>query len=95
MDFRRFVGSRAVLWLLAGLVVGGLAMDGVWRYDGDDTAKRLEESENRIADQAAQVERLSAKLVRTESDLNALRGELESERDMRQRLQEIVSRGRK
>ncbi|MBI1734504.1 MAG: hypothetical protein HYR51_04955 [Candidatus Rokubacteria bacterium] len=95
MDLKRFVVSRAAAWALLGLLVGGFAMDAVWRYQGDDTKQRLEQSENRIADQDAQVERLSAKLVRAETDVNALRSELQAERDMRQRLQDVVSRGRK
>lgn len=95
MDVKRALVSRGIAWGLCGFLVGGFAMDAVWRHQDGDIAQRLAESEDQAADQAARVERLSAKLVSAETDLNALRDELKAERDLRQRLQEVVSRGRK
>ncbi|MBI2216858.1 MAG: hypothetical protein HYU51_06125 [Candidatus Rokubacteria bacterium] len=95
MDIRRFLVSRGVAWGVMGLAVGGLATDALWRWQGGDVEQRLAESEARAADQAGQIEELTVKLTRAESELKGLRDELNVERDLRRRLEEVVSRGRK
>lgn len=95
MDIRRFVVSRGAAWAVMGLAVGGLATDAVWRWPGGDVKQRLAESEARTADQAAQIEQLTLKLTRADAELKGLRDELKAERDLRQRLDELLSRGRK
>ena len=68
-------------FLIVGLLVGGFVTDLWWRQGN----KRLERE---VAD-------LQARLGSAESKIKELTTELNAERDRRQRLEEVLSKGRK
>jgi hypothetical protein len=43
MDVRRFFTTRAVVWLVLGLLGGGIAADVWWRQHARDVEQRLKQ----------------------------------------------------
>lgn len=95
MDIRKFFVSRALVWLLVGLVGGGLALDQWWRRHTAGLVRQLTDLEAREKEQAKRADELQARLTRDEEELKALKDELKQERDLRQRYERVLSEGRK
>lgn len=68
-------------FLVVGLLVGGLVMDLWWRQRSADLAREMAD--------------LQARLGAAESKIKGLTAELNAERERRQRLEEVLSKGRK
>jgi uncharacterized protein HemX len=102
MDLRRFLTTRAVVWLILGLIGGGIAADLWWRHH-----TRAVDEQLRAVRASAESER--ARAAKVESDLSAASGELKrlkeeverlneqvkAERELRHRYEDLASRGRK
>ena len=78
MNFAKSIVTRAVVWLVLGLIGGGLAAD--W-WDRQRAATDLAEQRTRDADQ----------LREAESKIKQLNAELQGERQRRQALEGIVA----
>jgi len=102
MDVRRFITKRAVVWLVLGLLGGGIATDGWWRQHTRDVEQRLKqiqasaEAEHAKAGElASQLAATGAEVKRLKEEIERLTGEVKGERDLRHRYEDLVSRGGK
>lgn len=102
MDVRRFVTTRVVVWLVLGLVGGGLAADLWWRQHTravDQQLKQLQagaESDRARADKAqAELSATGTELTRVKEEVERLKEQLTTERDLRHRYEDLAARGRK
>jgi hypothetical protein len=85
MDVRRALTKRAVVWLIAGLLVGALGTDLWWRQSA---VRQMDDLRGRLSEQAQRVDELERKLAGAEAELAA-------ERQRRQSLEDVLTRGRK
>lgn len=88
MDLKKPFLKRAVVWLISGLLVGALAADVWWRQRASDLRRQL-------AGQTQQTAEMESKLAGAEARIKQLTGELAAEQALRQRLEDLVNRGRK
>jgi len=102
MDLRRFFTKRAVVWLVLGLIGGGIAADGWWRQHTravDQELKQLQASAESERSRAGKVEsQLSAtgaEMKRLKDEVERLTEQLKAERDLRHRYEDLASRGQK
>ena len=95
MDVRKFFVTRAIVWLVLGLVAGGVALDQWWRHHTAGLVRQLADMQARQREQARTAEELEARLKKDEEGLKALGEDLQRERDLRQRYERVLSEGRK
>jgi len=102
MDLRRFFTTRAVVWLVLGLIGGGIAADVWWRQHTravDDQLKQVQtsaESERVRAGKAeSQLAATGDEMKRLKEEVERLTEQLRAERDLRHRYEDLVSRGQK
>ena len=102
MDVRRFFTTRAVVLLVLGLLGGGLAADVWWRQHAKDVEQQLKQLQASAESERAQAGKLESQLSATGAEMKRLKGELErlteqlkTERDLRHRYEDLVSKGRK
>ena len=82
MDVRKALLKRVAVWMVLGVVGGGVAADMLWRQKG------AQEQTNLRAQQAQELQRL-------EAQLKALTDQLAAERLRREALERSLSEGRK
>lgn len=95
MDIKKLIVSRPLVWLLLGLIGGGLTLDQWWRHHTAGLVRQLTDLEARDKEQVKRADELEARLTRNEEELKALKEELTQERDLRQRYERVLSEGRK
>lgn len=81
----RFLTARGLVWLLLGLIGGGIAADMWERRRARELEKAHEEQQ--LA--------LQSRLSQAELSLKELREQLEAERRLRHSYEDLVGRGRK
>jgi len=82
MDLRKVLVKRAIVWLVLGLVGGGVAADMWWRQRA---AQDQTDLQSRHADQ----------LRHAESQIRQLTEQLSAERQRREALERVLSESRK
>ncbi len=82
MDLRKFAAKRVVVWVILGLLGGGVAADVWWRQRG-------------AQQQAALKARNGEELRQAEAQIKQLTEQLEAERQRREALERQLSEGRK
>ena len=82
MDVRKALLKRVAVWMVLGVVGGGVAADMLWRQKG------AQEQTNLRAQQTQELQRL-------EAQLKALTDQLAAERLRREALERSLSEGRK
>lgn len=102
MDFRRLLAKRTAVWLVLGLVGGGIAADGWWRQHTKAVNQELKqmqasaEADRAQAGKAAsQLAATGAEMTRLKEEVNRLTEQLKSERELRHRYEVLISRGQK
>jgi septal ring factor EnvC (AmiA/AmiB activator) len=95
MEMGKLAAKRIVVWVVMGLLVGGLAADLWWRQGSNETRRELAELKASQARQGQQLEELKGKLAGAEAEANQLREQLKTEQALRHRLEEVLSRGKK
>lgn len=102
MDIKRYLTTRVVVWLVLGLLGGGIAADAWWRQHARDVEQRLKELQASAGSEHAQAGKLESQLSASSSEVKRLKeeverltGELKSERDLRHRYEVLVSVGQK
>lgn len=102
MDIKRFLTTRVIVWLVLGLLGGGIAADGWWRQHTRDVEQRLKQLQASAEADQAQAAKLASELAATGAEVKRLKAEVErltaevkSERDLRHRYEGLVSRGQK
>ncbi len=94
MDIKKFA-SRGLVWLLLGLVGGGLALDQWWRHHTAGLVRQLTDLEAQEKEQAKRADELQSRLNKYEEELKGLQEALGQERDLRHRYERVLSEGRK
>jgi Skp family chaperone for outer membrane proteins len=82
MDLRKAVLKRAVVWLVIGLVGGGVAADMLWRRQG-------------AQEQASLRAQQSQDLARLQGEVKSLTDQLDAERLRREALERSLTEGKK
>lgn len=77
--------------LLVGLLVGYL----IWGRSTQKLANELADVKARLAEQARHADELQSKYAETESELRRAAEGLRRERELRERFEDLVSKGRK
>ena len=102
MDIKRFVTTRAVVWLVLGLLGGAIAADVLWRHHTGKLEEHLKElrasaeaERSRAASAASQLSAAGAELKRLKEDVERLTQQVKSERELRHQYEDLVSRGQK
>ncbi len=99
MDLRRLFAKRAVVWLVLGLIGGGIAADIWWRQRTrtvDQQLKQLQASaESEHARVESQLSATSGEVKRLKEEVERLTEQLTAERDLRHRYEDLASRGQK
>jgi len=96
MDPRKAIGL-GIVCILVGLLIGFL----LWGPRSDRLAGELAQVKARLAEATQQLEerqrqgQLEAELKRAQSDLQELKKDLQLERQRRQKLEQLLSEGRK
>jgi Tfp pilus assembly protein PilO len=88
MDLTKFAVKRVIVWLIAGILVGGLAADLWWRQRSANVERELAEERQRASE-------TQSKLAGAEAGVKRLADELKTERQRREQLERLVSEGRK
>jgi uncharacterized protein HemX len=102
MDVKRFFTARAVVWLVLGLLGGGIAGDIWWRQHARDVKQQLNQLQRSVESERTRAGALESALSACGAEMKHLKEEVERltkqlnvERDLRHRYEDLVSRGRK
>jgi ubiquinone biosynthesis protein UbiJ len=102
MDVRRYFTKRAAVWLVLGLIGGGIAADGWWRQHTRAVDRQLEQLQASAASEHARAGKVESELSATAAEIQRLKEEVErltaqlrAERDLRHRDEDLASRGQK
>lgn len=102
MDLRRFFAKRAGVWLVLGLIGGGIAGDAWWRQHTREMRRQLtqlqagaESEQERAAKLGSQLSTAGSEMTRLKEEVAQLSEQLKSERELRHRYEDLVAKGRK
>lgn len=102
MDLRRLFAKRAVVWLVLGLIGGGIAADIWWRQRTRTVDQQLKQLQASAESEHARAARVESQLSATSGEVKRLKEEVErlteqltAERDLRHRYEDLASRGQK
>jgi len=102
VDLKRFLTKRAIVWLVIGLLGGGLATE-LWEgRRAGELEQRLAEQQRRLGQDEARARELGAKLEQAEARLRDAERRLKesderlaAERRLRHKYEEALNQGRK
>ena len=87
----KYAVALGIVGVLIGLLVGYL----MWGRPARSLNKELAEAKAGVVEQTQRADAVQGKLAETESELKRAMEGLKSERDLREKYQELVSEGRK
>jgi len=87
--------TRAVVWLVLGLIGGGLAADLWLERDKRSLASHVEQLQARLSAVDKDVAALRARLAAADGERKQLEEQLAAERKLRHGYEEVLSRGQK
>ena len=95
MRIGKSILRRAVVWLILGLIGGGIAADLWWRQATRGTDKQVKQLQTEIDSEKMGAQQLESKLAEAGGELRQLKEQLAAERNLRRRYEDLVTRGRK
>ncbi len=87
----KYVVALGIVGVLIGLLVGYL----MWDRPARPLVKELADAKAGLVEETQRADEAQGKLSETESELKRAMDRLKSERDLREKYQELVSEGRK
>jgi hypothetical protein len=90
------MGTRwVIVAALVAVVVGLLAGYFMWARPTRDVARQLDEAKTRLSEQGRRADDLQSKLTETEAELKRAAEGLQRERELREKFEDLVNKGRK
>jgi hypothetical protein len=90
------MGTRSmIVGALGAAVAGVLAGYLMWGLPTRNVARQLEEARTRLSEQTLRADQLQSRFAETESELKRAAEGLQRERELREKLEDLVNAGRK